>query len=220
VYYADRSERLTDVFAQLVLERAPLAILVVDDHGTVVRAGRAAEKLFGHGSDGLPGQPVRRLLPDVDPFDLADPATAPTEGSAGATLVTAAVLADGSAEPVEVRLSLLPLSRGTGALLLLCRTSPDAVVSPSDQVVLPDHEIDEVVRSLDEVMRHVFTSGLTVTGVAAARRDDPALAATLLGVTEDLDRAAREIRSIGSLIGQYGRRTPFVRTPGPCGPED
>jgi PAS domain S-box-containing protein len=219
VHYADPSERLTDVFAMLVLERAPLAILVVDDHGAVVRAGRAAEQLFGHGPDGLTGLPVRRLLPDVDPFDLGVPGAAPTEVLAGATVLTDAVLADGSAEPVEVRLSRLPLSRGTGTLLLVRRASPDPVGSHPDRVVFLGHELDEVVRSLDEVMRHVFNSGLTVTGTAAARRSDRALATTLMGVTEDLDRAAREIRSIGYLIGQYGRRTAFVRSSDPEAPD-
>jgi PAS domain S-box-containing protein len=218
-YYADQSERLGDVFAQLLLDQAPLAILVVDDHGTIVRAGRAAEQLFGHGLGGLTGLPVRHLLPDVDPMDHRDPDLASMAGIAGTTLLADGVLADGSAEPIEVRLGRLPLSRGTGMLMLLRRASPDANTSHPDHVLYLDHEIDELARALDEVIRHVFTSGLTLTGAVAARRSDRALATTLLGVTEDLDRAVREIRSVGYKIQQFGRRTPFARTSGPDVPE-
>jgi len=218
VFYADRSERLTDAFAQLVLERAPLAIVVLDDHGTVVRAGRAAEQLFGHGPDGLTGGSVRRLLPDLDPSRLLDQPALPSPDHSGPVLVTDAVLADGSAEPVEVRVGRLPLSRGTGALLLVRRASPDVATAHPDHVVFRDEEIEEVMRALDDVVRHVFNSGLTLTGAAAARLSDQALSTTLVGITEDLDRATREIRSIGHLLGHFGRRTPYVRSTDPSDP--
>jgi PAS domain S-box-containing protein len=196
------------MFAQLVLDRSPLGILVVDDNGTVVRAGRAAERLFGHGSGGLTGMPLRHLVPEIEPFDHGNPTEAPTADGASITLLVDGVMADGSTVPMEARLGQLPLSRGTGAVVLLRGAVQAGSEQPHDHVVYLDHEIDELALGLDEVLRHVFASGLTVTGAAAARLDDRALSTTLLGVTEDLDRAVREIRALSFRLHQYGRRTP------------
>ncbi len=214
-FYDEQSERLGDVFAQLVLDRAPLGILVVDDHGTVVRAGRAAERLFGHGPGGLTGRPVHHLLPEIDPFDRGHPTVAPAADTASVTLLVDGVMADGSTAPMEARLGLLPLSRGTGAVVLLRAAVRVGSEHPHDHVVYLDHEIDELALGLDEILRHVFSSGLTVTGAAAARLGDRALSTTLLGVTEDLDRAVREIRALSFRLHQYGRRTPSTPSFGP-----
>ena len=214
-FYDEQSERLGDVFAQLVLDRAPLGILVVDDHGTVVRAGRAAERLFGHGPGGLTGKPVRYLLPEIDPFGQGHPTSAPAADTASVTLLVDGVMADGTTAPMEARLGLLPLSRGTGAVVLLRAAVRVGSEHPHDHVVYLDHEIDELALGLDEILRHVFSSGLTVTGAAAARLDDRALSTTLLGVTEDLDRAVREIRALSFRLHQYGRRTSSTPTFGP-----
>jgi PAS domain S-box-containing protein len=214
-FYDEQSERLGDVFAQLVLDRAPLGILVVDDNGNVVRAGRAAERLFGHGPGGLTGKPVHHLLPEIDPFEPGHPTNAPAPDSASVTLLVDGVLADGSTAPMEARLGLLPLSRGTGAVVLLRAAVRVGSEHPHDHVVYLDHEIDELALGLDEILRHVFSSGLTVTGAAAARLGDRALSTTLLGVTEELDRAVREIRALSFRLHQYGRRTPSTPSFGP-----
>jgi hypothetical protein len=79
---------------------------------------------------------------------------------------------------------------------------------PAGHVIYLDHEIDDVVGGLDEVVRHVFAGGLTVTGAAAARQSDRALVTTLLGVTEGLDRIVREVRSAAFRLQQFGRRLP------------
>ncbi len=210
-YYADRSERLGDVFAQLLLDRAPLGILVVDDHGTVVRAGRGAEQLFGHPPDRLAGMPVRHLLPELELSDERYTPVAGPTGTTGPTLLVDGVLADGTVTALEVRVGRLPLSRGTGAVVLLRGTTRIAVEHPPDHVLYLDHEIADLARGLDEVVRHVFRSGLTLTGAAAARRDDRPLSTTLLGVSDDLDRAVREIRSVAFRLQQNGRRTPYSR---------
>ena len=217
-YYVERSERLGDVFAQLLLDRAPLGILVVDDQQRVVRAGRAAEQLFGHGPDGLADTPIARVLPDLAPVAALPGPEALVAGTAGASRTGDGVRADGSTVAVEVRIGYLPLSRGTGAVVLVHGTAPVAEALPHDRIVYLDHEIADVIAGLDEVVRHVFTSGLTVTGAAAARTDDRALATTLVGVTEDLDQAVRELRSVALRLQQYGRRPPFGRVQGADGP--
>lgn len=212
-YYLDRSERLGDVFAQLLLDRAPFGILVVDDQGVVVRTGRAAELLFGYLADDLCGTPVGRVLPDLDPLGPQPGPEAPVTGTAGATLAVDGIRADGTRVGVEVRVGHLPLSRGTGAVVLVRERTAGAVDQPPDQVAYLDHEIAELTQGLDTVVRHVFSSGLSVTGAAAARQTDRALVTSLLGVTEDLDRAIQEIRSVAFRLQQWGRRSPFDRSP-------
>src|SRR5882724_3961941 len=46
------------------LEQAPDAIIGVGPGGRIALANRAAERLFGHGRDGLIGEQVEVLLPD------------------------------------------------------------------------------------------------------------------------------------------------------------
>jgi len=214
-FYPERSERLGDVFARLLLELAPIGILVTDDGGTVVTAGRAAEELFGYGPDGLVGLPVRQLLPTVDPFDVRP---APGDGAARAAvgpLPVDGVLADGSIRPLEVLLGFVPLVRGTGAVVLV-QPAPGPVVTRAterspDRVSHEPHEVDDLTQRLDAVIRHIFSSGMSVTSVAAARHTDRALTATLTGVTEDLDRATRELREVALRCQQRGTRSPFPR---------
>jgi len=214
-YYPERSEWLGEVFAQLLLDRAPLGIVVVDDQGMVVRAGRAAEQLFGHGPDGLVGTPVARALPDLDP--AADPTGAEDlpAGAPGSVRTVDGLRADGSVVSVEIRVGHLPLSRGTGTVVLVREAPPGAAAYPPGHVVYLDHEIDDVVRDLDEVARQLFDSGLTVAGSAAAHRDDRALMTTLIDVTEDLDRAVRDLRTVAHRLQQEGRRPWFPRGTGP-----
>jgi len=214
-FYPDRSERLGDTFAQLLLDRAPIGILVVDDQGVVVRAGRAAEQLFGHGPDGLTDTPVARALPDLRPPD--DPAGTDGMGAESAR-ITDGQRVDGTIVPVEVRVGLLPLSRGTGSIVLVRQVAPGAELRPPDQVACPDHGIDGVILDLDEVVRHLFATGMTVTGVAGARHDDQALATMLIGVAEDLDRAVRDLRTVALHLRLQGRRPPFPGDDGP-GPD-
>ncbi len=211
-FYPERSERLGDAFAQLLLDRAPLAILVVDDQGTVVRAGRAAERLFGHPDGGLTGRRVRHLLPGVDPFDHRLRLGAPVTGTARPVLSVEGVRADGSTTPVEVRLGHLPLSRGTGAVVLVRPGRPGDTDLPPGRAVVLDHEVEAVVHGLDDVVRQLFACGLTITGVAEARRPDRTLVTTLDGVTDELDGAVRELRAVAFRFQQSARRTPPGRT--------
>jgi len=76
---------------------------VVDDHGVVVRASRAAERLFGLERDDLTGAPVHRVLPGLDlSVGVVAPATDLSVG-AGHGVRCTGVLADGSPVALEVR---------------------------------------------------------------------------------------------------------------------
>ena len=214
-FYPERSEWLGDVFAQLVLDRAPLGILVVDDEGTVVRAGRAAEQLFGHGPDGLVGTPLAHALPDLDPMTGPPSAVDRQTGAAGSVRTADGVRSDGTTVTVEVRIGHLPLSRGTGSVVLVRETAPATGAHPPDSLVFLDDEITQVIGGLDEVIRQLFHCGLSLSGAASARLDDWAFATTLIGVTEDLDRAMRQLRSVQFQLERHGRPPPFPRNGDP-----
>jgi PAS domain S-box-containing protein len=210
-FYLDRSERLGDVFAQVLLERAPVGILVVDDQGIVVRAGRAAEHLFGHAAEGLCGAPIGQVLPGLDLLDPRPGPEAPVVGTAEATVTADGVRSDGTIMAVEVRVGPVPLSRGTGAVVLVREATAGSQDHHPDHVTYLDHEVAELVDGLDVVVRHIFTSGLTVTGAAAARQTDRALVTSLIGVTGNLDQAIQELRAVAFRLQQWGRRAPSRR---------
>ncbi|HYN15869.1 MAG TPA: PAS domain S-box protein [Terriglobales bacterium] len=56
------STRTTELFSAL-LESAPDAMLIVDEHGTILLANSQTEKLFGYSREELIGQPVEKLMP-------------------------------------------------------------------------------------------------------------------------------------------------------------
>ena len=229
-YYPERSERLGDVFARLMMERAPLGILVVDDEGSVVLAGRAAETLLGYGPDGLYGAAVADLLPGIGPLDPA-PAAPGAGGSTGSVRIVDAVRFDGSRMPVELRHGHVPLSRGTGTVLLFRVATVPGPGSPSDTDAdagaygpsAHSEGLGEVLARLDLAVRHIFSGGLTVTGAAASHRGEPRLASALFGATRELDMAVHQIRSaslhLQGLERSSGRRGPDGRDEPADGPD-
>jgi len=56
------STRTTELFSAL-LESAPDAMLIADEHGTILLANSQTEKLFGYSREELIGQTVERLMP-------------------------------------------------------------------------------------------------------------------------------------------------------------
>ena len=205
-YYTECSERLGDVFAQVLLDHAPVGILVVDDHGIVLRAGRAADALLGHGRGRLEGRHLHCALPGLELFATLAGDPDGGVGTVGEPVMVDSVAADGSIRPVEVQVGRLPLTRGTGAVVLLHPPVPGSHALRPDQRVYTDGEIDRAVEGLDGVMRDLFSSGLTVAGLAGARPSDLPLATALLGVTDELDRAVGGLRSVAYRLHRGGRR--------------
>jgi diguanylate cyclase (GGDEF)-like protein/PAS domain S-box-containing protein len=56
--------RLSDAWASLILDTVPQAMLVVDEHGVVIRANAGAHTVFGYSEGGLPGLAVEALMPE------------------------------------------------------------------------------------------------------------------------------------------------------------
>lgn len=82
-----------------IFERAPVALLLVDEGGHIKLANREAQTLFGYEPAELPGSPLERLLPEPD-----------REGP------TQAVRKDGRELPVEVRLTPIQHADGIFAM--------------------------------------------------------------------------------------------------------
>jgi PAS domain S-box-containing protein len=99
----------SDEFAQVVLDAAPDAIVVVDDHGLIIRANDRATTLFGYAREELVGQPMELLVPQARrgaPSRLRDGyLSSPRLRPMGAGADLSALRKDGSECPVDIMLS-------------------------------------------------------------------------------------------------------------------
>lgn len=106
-----RRARTAQLFAAL-LESAPDAVVVSDRHGAIVFANSETERLYGYARGELRGQPLQLLIPH-HPGVSFDDGRAKVPPAVG--LETLARRRDGSAFPVEIKLS--PLETDDGVLL-------------------------------------------------------------------------------------------------------
>lgn len=99
-----------------LLESAPDAIVIADQHGCITRVNAQTEKWFGYSRNELLGRPIEQLLPErfheTHPFarqqDIAGPFTYPVK--VGAELY--GQHKDGSEFPIEISLSPLQTEQG------------------------------------------------------------------------------------------------------------
>ncbi|MBN1889258.1 MAG: PAS domain S-box protein [Thermoflexales bacterium] len=99
-----------------LLEYAPVAVIIVDDHGHIALANARARQEFGYEQDELAGQPIEMLIPQR--FEqvhvqhrrcyMAEPCPRPM----GTHLELAARRKDGSEFPVEVGLNAIATQSG------------------------------------------------------------------------------------------------------------
>ncbi len=99
-----------------LLESAPDAMIIVDDHGRIVLVNAQAEVMFGHSKNAMLGQTIEALIPERfrgrhvghrDGFFAA-----PKARSMGSGLELFALHADGSEFPVEISLSPIDTDEG------------------------------------------------------------------------------------------------------------
>ncbi|HSI12287.1 MAG TPA: PAS domain S-box protein [Chthoniobacter sp.] len=113
--------KLSEYFFQLLVEASADALLVMDEHGSIVFANAQAGKIFGYRTDDLLHKPIKLLIPD----DLhkkqgrnGDRGASHTAGSPRASVSTSELdlrgrRADGSEFAMEVGLSPLEAHRGS-----------------------------------------------------------------------------------------------------------
>jgi PAS domain-containing protein len=192
-------ERLGDGFAQVVLELAQTGILVVGDDGIILSASRCAGQMFGYGRDGLVGASVERLLPGwVTPpgtVPLAGPAPgSPTAGGDRRT-TRLGVRADGSPLRLQVESGPLPLSRGSGTVIVTAEVQEEGAVTQSVRLAQLEAQAHRIAEDLDRVVRRLFACGLTVAGIRGRHPPDGDVGTGLRLVADALDDAVKEIRT-------------------------
>jgi|SRR5579871_2866184 len=100
----------------ILLEAAPDAIVIVNDEGHIVLVNAHAERMFGYPRQEMLGQPVEMLMPaslrDAHHTYRNTYLAAPSPRPMGAAQDLWAQRKDGSAFPVEISLSPLPLAEG------------------------------------------------------------------------------------------------------------
>ena len=110
---ADESE----AYFRMVLESAPDAMIIVDEHGKIAIVNGQAEQMFGYDRKELLGQPIEQLLPErlreVHVTHRESFASAPTLRPMGPGLELTARRSDGSEFPVEISLSPIATSTAT-----------------------------------------------------------------------------------------------------------
>jgi PAS domain S-box-containing protein len=113
------SERVADARYRGLLEAAPDAMVVVDQHGDIVLLNVQAEKRFGYHRDELIGQPVGNVIPEgfaerLIADDLRTAADAQDQ-QIGTGIELVGRRKDGSSFPIEIMLS--PLHSAEGVLV-------------------------------------------------------------------------------------------------------
>lgn len=117
---ADTARRRSEEQFRDLLESAPDAALVIDEHGEIVLVNRQTERLFGHAREQLIGKPVELLLPprfqDGHGARRRGYFAQPSKRAMGAGLELAGLRRDGGEFPVDVSLSTVETDRGRLAI--------------------------------------------------------------------------------------------------------
>jgi PAS domain S-box-containing protein len=124
LYAGERSARIaaqqTDTRFRGLLECAPDAVVLVDEHGTIVLVNGQTETLFGYDRSELVGQPVETLIPQryrgSHPRNRTGYFADPKARGMGTSLDLYGLRKDGSEFPVEISLS--PLRTEEGLLVM------------------------------------------------------------------------------------------------------
>ena len=104
--------------------------------------------------------------------------------------------ADGSEFPVEISLSPVATDRGTATVVIIRDVTQQRAHERAARVALVNDENERIATNLnDRVTRHLYASGLTLTGILARNQLDDDLATRLREVIDELDTAIKDIRN-------------------------
>lgn len=192
------------------VELAPDGILIVDHDGTIVYANRSAHALSGY--DRLAGRAVDELVPSAvrgsHQVMREGYHRHPAQRPMGAGLELTLQRADGRSVPVEISLS--PFNHGRDYVITAVRDITERLENQHrlraahEQLALVG-ERERIGRDLhDVVLQHLYGMGLGVQATAVGA--DPATAARLEAIIDDIDRIIAEVRTIVFTLGSAGHR--------------
>lgn len=195
-------EPLGDGVSRALLDLVGDGVLIVDELGEIVEANARAEQLLGFEPGGLTSVPFRSVLPR----GLAQEAVVRdtsisrdgTVGHARLRLAARGLRRDGSEVSVIVRHSSIPLTSGTGTLIVLSGVralSPDGTETRG---ALPSSPVGSFLDDLLPVIGRVFQCGSTLTGAVDLFDMEPPLAAKIRSAVDELDQAISDLRMIAS----------------------
>src|SRR5579872_6226286 len=156
--------------AWVIVELAPDAIFVIDEHGHIVLANRAAESMFGYGRETLVSLGVDALVPDnrrhAHRGQRAAYHAAPRRRPIGLDLDIWARRADGTEFPVEISLS--PVTFGDGARVVAIVREETArranEQAARERLILADEE--RVAGDLqNRVIKRLFAAGMGIQSI-------------------------------------------------------
>ena len=169
----------------------PCALVLSDDRGLVIVANPQADALFEVRPGGLLGRPLDTLFPSTwgGASVGAVEAAAPWCDAPFSSREAVGVRPDG--RPMRIRMSSgpVPLWLGTGVLVAadVFDTAPGGVTERSEA-------LEELLARLDSVVRHMFSAGLTLTGLLERLDGDEPAAHGLEDAIHELDGAVAEAR--------------------------
>jgi PAS domain S-box-containing protein len=192
-------EELGDGACRALMRVVPDGVLIVDDHSLIVEANARAEEMFGFERHGLTAVPLRSVLPQgLINNVVAYPASTTGERSVrneALHLTARGVRLDGSNVPVTIRHRPIPLSRGTGTLLLLIATGR-AEADDGHHECHGAATAEPFLVDLLPIINTLSLNSTLLTGALARLDEEHAVAATIRQTAVDLDRIVECLRTL------------------------
>ena len=219
---------LTPHLVRELLDSIPDGVVIVDAAGTIVLANRQLERLFGHASGELLGQPIEVLIPQESQRGHVghriDFRAAPRVRAMGVAQKLYGKQRDGSLFPVEVALSPTTLEDGDALVIASVRDvterneAEDALAHARRQgLLLADRE--RMARDLhDTVIQELFATGMHLQATLPLLKDKEhatrisdavdAIDATIKHVRETIfgltaDRSVELRQRIEEVVGSF-----------------
>jgi len=184
--------------AWAIVEHAPDAVLVVDEHGTIELANRAAVEMFGYDRETLAGLNVDALVPQdrrqIHRTHRAAYAAAPRTRPMGLGLDLRARRADRSEFRVEISLSPVTFGQGSRVIVILRELTGhragEQTAREEELILAEDERIGVLLR--DTVISRLLGAGLALQ--AAASQATPEVAERLAEIMHGLDLTVTKVR--------------------------